>query len=317
MFWAAKIHSPLISKNRDDRFWAPSLTSRVPSLLLRVFAALAGVLVLILGYVHGVSEWKMRRTYEAPLRPLNAQAAPDLVAGRRMAEIIGCWAGCHGNQGEGGTSSIKGIHQSAAPTLSQVLPDYSDEELVRLVRYGVKRDGKSAIGMSSHTFWTLGDQDLVNIIAHLRAQPTQPPKPRKHEITFRGRLALATGEWAVSAEQVNRSIPRWGELPRSTAFERGRYLASIVCSECHGLDFRGNALEGGPSLAVLAVYQPAQFQHLLRTGKPIGERDIPAMSWMAKVAFTEQEIADLYTFLREYHNLGTAPDSASSKGSAK
>ena len=49
-------------------------------------------------------------------------------------------------------------------------------------------------------------------------------------------------------------MPRWGELPRRTAFERGRYLASIVCAECHGLDFHGNALEGGPSLAVLAAW---------------------------------------------------------------
>ena len=293
------------------------LTSRAPSLFLYVFATFVVVAVLILSYVYGVSEWKMRRTHQAPLMPPRAQAAPDLVEGKRMAEIIGCWAGCHGKQGEGGTSSIKGIHQSTAPTLSQVLPDYSDGELVRLIRYGVMRNGKSAIGMSSHTFWPLGDQDLVNIVAHLRAQPAQPPKPRKHEITLRGRVALATGEWAVSADQVDRSIPRWGELPRSTAFERGRYLASIVCSECHGLDFRGNALEGGPSLAVLATYQPAQFQHLLRTGKPIGGRDIPAMSWMANVAFTDQEIADLYTFLREYHNLGTAPDSAFSREYAK
>jgi cytochrome c553 len=290
------------------------MTSRVVSLLLHVFAAFAGAAVLSLGYVFGVSEWKMRRTYEAPLMPVRAHAAPDLVQGRRMAEIIGCWAGCHGKRGEGGTESIKGIHQNTAPTLSQVLPDYSDDELVRLIRYGVKRDGKSAIGMSSYTFWPLGDQDLVNIIAHLRAQPTQPPKPRKHEITFRGRVALATGEWAVSAEQVDRSIPRWGELRRNTAFERGRYLASIVCSECHGLDFRGNALEGGPSLVILAMYQPAQFQHLLRTGKPIGGREIPAMSWMADVAFTDQEIGDLYNFLREYHNLETAPDSAFSEG---
>ena len=69
---------------------------------------------------------------------------------------------------------------------------------------------------------------------------------------MRGRLALATGEWKVAAEQVDRSMPRWGELPMQTPFERGRYLASIVCSECHGSDYRGDPLEGGPSLAVVA-----------------------------------------------------------------
>ena len=157
--------------------------------------------------------------------------------------------------------------------------------------------------MASYTWWPLGDQDLANIFAHLRSQPVRPAVPRELHLTFRGRLGLAMGDWKVSAEQVDRSIPRWGERPRNTAFERGRYLASVVCSECHGLDFKGYAFEGGPSLAILAIYGPEQFRHLLHTGKPIGGRDIPKMSWMPEVDFTDREIDDLYEFLREYHGL--------------
>ncbi len=164
--------------------------------------------------------------------------------------------------------------------------------------------------MSSHVFWPLGDQDLANIFAHLRAQPARAPVPRRRQLTLRGRVLLITGDWRVSAEQVDRSIPRWGELPQTTSFDRGRYLASIVCSECHGLDFRGNALEGGPSLAVLAIYAPDEFRHLLRTGKPIGGREIPKTSWMPEVDFTDQEIDDLYTFLRAYHGLAPLGESA-------
>ena len=43
-----------------------------------------------------------------------------------------------------------------------------------------------------------------------------------------------------------------------------------------------------------------------RTGKPIDGRDMPKMNWMPDVEFTEQEIADLYVFLRQHHGLGTA-----------
>lgn len=286
------------------------MTSRVPALIRYASIGLTALAVIFVGGVYGMSEWELRRSYEAPLTPLRYAGAPDPVEGRRMSEIIGCWAGCHGMRGEGGSSSIAGIYRNTAPTLSHVLPDYSNEELARLIRYGVKRDGTSAVGMASSTFWPLSDRDIVNIIAHLRAQPALPPTPRKRDLTLRGRIALVTGKWAVAAEQVDRSIPRWGELPRRTAFERGRYLASVVCSECHGLDFRGNALEGGPSLVIVGRYEPAQFRHLLRTGKPIGGRDIPLMGWMADVSFTDQEIADLYTFLREYHHLPAAPDSA-------
>lgn len=263
--------------------------------------SIGAVAALALGLLYGLSEWKVRRTHDAPLIALAPAAPADPVAGEHMARVVGCWAGCHGKEGEGGSDTLDGLRTVTAPTLTSVIPLYSDAELARLVRYGVKRDGRSAIGMASYTWWPLADQDLADIFAHLRAQPARPPVARSRSITWRGRLGLVTGAWKVSADQVDRTIPRWGERPRTTAFERGRYLASVVCSECHGLDFRGFPLEGGPSLAVIAIYDRAQFGTLLHTGRPIGGRSIPKMSWMADVGFTEREVDDLYAFLREYH----------------
>ncbi len=266
-----------------------------------MLGASSAVVGLFLGLVYGVSEWKLRRSYDAPLVPLRTAEPADLVAGMHMAKVVGCWAGCHGTAGEGGFEEIEGIHRSAAPTLSAVVPQYRDEELVRLIRYGVKRDGKSAIGMISYATWPLGDQDLKDIIAHLRAQPILPPVPRSHEFTLRGRWAIVTGEWGVDAELVDRSLPRWGELPRKTSFERGRYLASIVCTACHGLSFQGSALEGSPPLARVAAYSREQFRHLLRSASSVDGRDLEAMSWVRAVDFTDSEIDNLYVFLRAHH----------------
>lgn len=269
-------------------------------------AAVGMIAVLMAAGIYAVSEWRLRRSYDAPIVPLRPQEPIDLAKGERMAKIVGCWAGCHGPQGEGGSEKIAGIVRHTAPTLSDVLPRYTDEELVRLIRYGVQRDGRSAVGMISYTFWSLSDEDLANIIAHLRRQPARPPVPRKLELTPRGRLALATGKWKVSAAQVDRTIPRWGELPRRTPFERGRYFASVTCSECHGLDFKGNALERAPSLAIVAAYTRDDFRHLLRTGEAIGGRDLGLMSRVARNAFalfTDQEISDIYAFLRMYHGV--------------
>lgn len=265
-------------------------------------ASVAAVAALGTGSVYGISEWKLRRSYDIPLEPLSVSAPLNLAEGERMARIVGCWDGCHGPTGQGGHAEVAGMVRHTAPTLSQVLPLYSDEELVRLVRYGLKRDGRSAVGMTSYTFWALGDQDLANIISHLRRQPALPPIDRKLELTCRGRLALATGEWKVSVEQVDRSRPRWGDLPQTTALERGRYIASITCSECHGLDFDGDALERAPSLAIIAAYSQAQFTRLMRTAEPIGGRKLDdAMSWVASAPFTDEEIAGVYQFLRSYH----------------
>jgi cytochrome c553 len=272
----------------------------------RVIGVVLATLVILvgadLGVVYIVSEWKLRRPYEAPLVPLRSTAAPNLSEGERMARIVGCWDGCHGPVGQGGDAEITGIVRVTAPTLSQVVPLYSDEELVRLIRYGLKRDGTSAVGMTSYTFWPLGDQDLANIFAHLRRQPILPAVERELQLTWRGRLALVTGEWKVSVEQVDRSRPRWGNLPQTTPLERGRYLASITCSECHGLDFRGEPLEGGPSLAVLGAYSLEQFVHLMRTAQPMGGRRLNEnMTWVANAPFTNDELTGLYQFLRSHH----------------
>jgi cytochrome c553 len=270
--------------------------------LIRGLVIVATVAGAGVGVAYGTSEWKLRRSYDAPLAPLRVTRAPDLAEGERMARIVGCWNGCHGMTGQGGHEAIVGIVRHTAPTLSQVLPRYSDEELVRLIRYGLKRDGKSAVGMISYTFWALGDQDLLNIIAHLRRQPMLPAIERKLELTWRGRVALVTGAWKVSVEQVDRSRARWGELPQTTAIERGRYLASVTCTECHGLDYRGNALERAPSLSIVGGYSLEQFIRLMRTAQPIGGRRLDEeMDWVKEAPFTDEEIKGLYQFLRTYH----------------
>ena len=125
------------------------------------------------------------------------------------------------------------------------------------------------------------------------------------------RVRLLAGGWQLAADQVDPSRPRWGELPRSNAYERGRYLASVTCSECHGLDFRGNRFadntyDGGPPLAVLAAYDADAFRHLMRTGVGVGGRDLGEMGWVARngfVHFTDREIADVYEFLRRDQGL--------------
>jgi cytochrome c553 len=273
---------------------------------VRLIAAALLVLTLLAGAaaaaVYGISEWRLRRHYDAPIVPLRAAGAPDLVEGERMARIVGCLSGCHGPEGEGGQEHIEGIVRHTAPTLSDVLPRYSDAELARLIRYGLKQDGTSALGMISYTFWALGDQDLANIIAHLRSRPSHPPVPRELDLAWRGRLALVIGAWQVSVDQVDRTRPRWGDQPQQTPYERGRYLASITCSECHGLDFQGNPLERAPSLAVIGIYSPQQFHLLMRTAQPVGGRELdPNMSWVADAPFTDAEVTGLYVFLRTHH----------------
>jgi cytochrome c553 len=277
------------------------LSPRLIGLGLAAVALAPGVAATV---VFAVSEWQLRRQYEAPLATPRRNAPPDLAEGERMARIVGCWNGCHGDRGEGGTERIDGILQQTAPTLSDVLSSYTDEQLIRLIRYGVKRNGRSAIGMISYTFWALGDQDLVNIITYIRKEQRQlPPRPRRLDLTWRARLAMITGTWGVAAERVDRSRPRLGDLPQTTRLERGRYIATVTCTECHGLDFEGNTLEHAPSLVRIATYSREQFRQFMRTGKAVDGRDIPSMRWVATTPFTDGEIDGMYEFLRAHHGI--------------
>lgn len=269
--------------------------------LVRVGVVAAVLAGLAVAWVLASSEWLLRRRHAVPLTSFSSEGAvADSAEGRRMAILVGCLEGCHGLRGEGGEESAPGVFRAVAPAFSQVLPSYSDPELERLVRSGIKRDGVSAVGMPSGTFHPIGDADLARIVAHLRRRPAHPPVERAREIAPLGRLALALGKWKLSADAVDRSIPRWGDRPITTPAERGRYLASIVCSECHGLDLRGDPFMGSPALAIVRGYGHAEFERLMRTGVPIGGRDLGLMGRVARVAFvhfTDDEVRGLHTYL--------------------
>ncbi len=294
--------------------------SRVFRAIAWVSAALLTLVLLAVGFIYFSTERMLRRQHDIPLQAFNALKAPtavDLAEGRRMSAIVGCWAGCHGMKGEGGSEDAPYIFSATAPTLSAVLPRYSDEELVRLIRFGVKRDGRTALGMISGTFNPLSDADLARIIAHLRRQPASKPVPEKRTVALGGRMALLSGDWKTSVDEVDRSMPRWGELPRNTSFERGRYLVSITCTECHGLDLQGEAFEKSPPMDIVRAYNIDQFRVLMRTGKPISGRDLGIMSWTARFGFShfkDDEIRDIHNYLLEYRK--GLPTNASTASSA-
>lgn len=281
---------------------------RWPGVLRGVAAGVLALALLAVLAVVAVSEWLLRRPHDVPVAafPAHEVRLPDDAAardaeGRRRAVLIGCLEGCHGPEGEGGVEAAPGIFSATAPTLPAVLPDYSVAELARLVRFGVRRDGRSAVGMPAGTFYALSEEDLVLIFEHLRGRPSRPAVARRRSVEPLGRLALVLGTWRLSADQVDRQAPRWGELPRDSAFERGRYWAAVICSECHGLDLGGDATLASPPLAVVGAYDLPAFERLLREGVHLSGRTTGLMSRVARAAFvefTDGEIADLHAFLR-------------------
>ena len=271
-----------------------------------VVKALEGLalLVVVAGVIVGwLGGRPLSRTWDVEVEPIEIPSdSASIAEGARLARIEGCRS-CHDDGLTGGFAFADDLLLGRVVTanLTRVLPEYSDVELVRLLRYGVRRDGTSAVVMPADMFVHLSDEDLGRIIAWLRTVPPTGESQRKRTIGLMGRYRLLTGEYVTSAELVPDDV-RWpSSRPLPSDVETyGRYLAMTTCSECHGQDLAGLASAGAPNLSIAAAYSPEEFRRLLRTGVGLGGRDLGLMSIVAPLRFaklTDGEIDALHAWL--------------------
>ena len=275
--------------------------------------ALLGVVSLAvvgLGIVYLLSERVLTRTYPLPAVALAIPTDPaELPEGQRLATVHNCLKSCHGERGEGAVMFDQPlIGRIVAPNLTSAVRRYSDAQLVTIIRHGLRPDGRSVVVMPSQQFGVLTDADLGRIIAYLKSlPPTEGPAPSV-SLGPVGRLGFATGQFKTAAQLIATGVPP----PQASGeeAERGRYLARSTCSECHGVDLRGDSNPDftAPNLQVVAAYTPEAFRELLRTGVPLGGRKLRTMGAVARdnlSQLTDAEIAALYTYLHAFAGGGT------------
>jgi mono/diheme cytochrome c family protein len=259
------------------------------------------VALLLAGYVYAASERVLHRTYDIPLPELSIPTdSASIVEGARLVAIRGC-KGCHGDQLQGALLQDDFEARVVAPNLTHVAAKYSPGELARAIRLGVRANGEGLWVMPSGMFYHLSDRDLARIIAFLRAAPRVESGFRYQ---FRPgplvRWEMMTGSWWDIPEDVRRLGPRMRLPQAADATAVGEYLAQTSCTECHGVEFRGDG--AAPDLAIAAIYSLDDFARLMRTGTALGERELPLMSSVARGRFsqlTEAEVEALYTFLQD------------------
>lgn len=85
--------------------------------------------------------------------------AASVARGKHLAASIGgcALADCHGSDlGCWRQMDVGPIGTFAAPNLTLLVPSYSDGELARLLRYGLRKDGRSLRFIPAQDFaWTL------------------------------------------------------------------------------------------------------------------------------------------------------------------
>jgi cytochrome c553 len=272
--------------------------------------ALVGVAAI---YVFIGSE--LDRTFDIPGTQVDVSRDEATIAeGARLARLRGCYGGCHGETVNGGVFfEVPDGTAVVAPDLGRVAREYSVEELERVIRHGVRPDGTSVIvPMPSAMFYHLSDDDLGAIIAFLKSQqPGDVPLPSKQVgplgrlMFFYYRNLIGT---VLAAEQIDHDAPRLAPAQTDPS-SHGRYLATTICTECHGDDLRGGADDFSPSLAIVAAYSLDDFRKLMRTGEPLGGRELDLMARVALsrfAHFSDSEISDLHAYLATLAS--TAPD---------
>lgn len=271
--------------------------------LVRIVAALL-VLAVVAGAVLWVgSERVLRKSYADITVAAPAQAG-NVESGRHWAAILGC-SGCHDPTLHGNVIYPYSFLFGAlvAPNLTIRRKQYDDAALARMIRFGIRRDGTGVELMPSQAFYHLDDQTVADLIAFVRSVPDddrQQPESNNGPVT---RWNLLTGTWKLVPEDVPRATPRLGDAPHADGLERGRYIATVACGECHGLDQKGDPNGGIPNLAVAKAYSLDEFKALMRSGIAKGGRKAQGMmagaaKWRFS-AFTDDEIAALKAFLDE------------------
>jgi cytochrome c553 len=281
---------------------------------------LAGGVVLVTAaaaYVYAASEYALRRQYDIPLTPFTTPTDAESIArGKRVAILSGCYSGCHGKTLEGNPAlhDLPNVARIATPNVSRKLREYSDAELVRLLRHGLKRDGTTTWIMPVPMFSQLSERDIGDLVAFLRSEPVRDGPGGELELLPLGRLGIVLGKLQPVVAQVNHARPHLAVADRSDALEYGKYLVNTTCTECHGQSLEGSEFINAPNLAIVQAYSEEDFFRLMRTGRGLGDRQLGLMSEVAEVRFTlltDEEVRAVRNYL--LHRLQADPALAAAR----
>jgi mono/diheme cytochrome c family protein len=231
------------------------------------------------------------------LSPIPEDAA-SIARGEHLVMTRGC-RGCHGDNLQG--QQMWGY--AVAPNLGRLARQVSPAQFEAAVRHGIGHDGKALYEMPAFSFIRLRDEDLAALIAYLRTVPDASRELPDAVLPWKIRFDLARGTDQAIPGFLDRVPPL--KHGGDDALARGEYIAMTTCIECHGFSLRADAPFGdetAPDLIIVASYDFKAFAHLMRSGKALGERELPMMSGVARyrfVHFTDDEVRDLYSFLSD------------------
>lgn len=296
------------------------------AILKWVGVVLAGLLTLLftlvlIGAVIGTAKLNQNYNADHPVADIKVAGTPEQLArGEKIAQVCGC----HLNQGKlpltgndflGGPGGAPPIGSLWARNLTPggELKDWSDGEIIRAIREGVHKNGRSLVIMPAEIFHNMSDADVQALVAYLRSQPAVTPDVPPNHFNLLGAVFASGIAGNLFTVQPHLSQPVIAP-PEGPTAEYGQYLVNIIgCRQCHAQNLAGGKLGGGPApgpnlTALVPTWSLEQFANTIHTGvDPTGHTLNPEeMPWKEISAFAnDDDLKALYAYL---HGLPTLPD---------
>jgi hypothetical protein len=268
------------------------------------------------GYVYvqtSAYDASMAKVYDVPIPTIVRSSELEVLArGKHLCESVAPCAtrSCHGTDlGGGNPLEVGPIGSLTGPNLSKALLSYSDGEVARLMRHGIKKDGRSVTFMPVQDFAWLPDDDVTAVISYLRTTPVVERADGLMKLGTLGKVLDRRGEFA--ADVARRIDHGAGVRPKGATptVEYGRFLA-MGCQGCHGEHFSGGHIPGAPSSIPIPLnltpdatglrdWSIDDLNTLLNTGmRKSGKKLDPFMPYEAFGKYDDTERKALWNFLR-------------------
>jgi mono/diheme cytochrome c family protein len=265
--------------------------------------------------------YKLNQPHANAVADVHVAGTPAQIArGERLAHIC---TGCHSPDRQLPLSGNNFITTFAFPpvgtfyapnlTPSGNIKDWSDGEVIRAIREGVHKNGRSLIVMSSENFRYMSDDDVQAVVAYLRSQPAVGGPTPDNQWNTVGAILINLLDFQTAQAPVGHVT-----APQPGTPEDGQYMIRVIgCSSCHGDQLQGRVDNGqpgpppGPNLTkIVPSWSEAQFMTFFNTGTlpdgsqvpqeklPNGANGGPIMPWSTvRAVATDAELHDIYTYL--------------------
>jgi cytochrome c553 len=264
--------------------------------------------------------YKLNQRFNNPVSEIQVtRTAAQIARGEKLANIC---TSCHtpGNQLplSGSNFGMKfefppfGTLYAPNLTPSGDIKDWTDGEVIRAIREGVHKNGRSLLIMPSANFRNMSDEDVQALVAYLRSQPATGGPTPKNQFNILGAIFTNLSDFRTAQQPAGRVT-----APRAGTPEYGKYLVDIIgCRDCHGDQLQGRVENGqpgppaGPNLTlIIPHWTEEEFMTFFNTGELPGGGTVPVitlksgfsepkMPWpVVRAAMTDDELKAMFTYL--------------------